>query len=306
MKKTILVLGKNGQLSKAIQNFIKSSKFEFVFIGRQELNLEFDIYKKLKSIVLELRPDFIINTAAYTAVDKAENEIELAFKINGHSVGVIARICAEFSIPLMHYSTDYVFGDNGDQFLTPEFTKNPLGIYGKSKLLGENLIQKYVEKFFLRTIILRISWLFSEYENNFLSTIIKLSKSRDELDIINDQWGGPTSADSVAIASLKIIEKYFSSSELNFPWGEYHFQGRPISTWFEFANLIISEAKKLDILNKKPILKTISSENFNSKTKRPLNSRLCTKKFENNFGLNLPNWQNDLITCLKNMKKLNS
>ena len=168
-------------------------------------------------------------------------------------VGLIAKLCAEHKIPLLQYSTDYVFGDNGSNFLTPEYKKKPYCIYGQSKLLGEKLINKFVRLKNLRVIILRISWVFSENSNNFVNTILNLSRKKDRIKIINDQIGGPTSSDSIALATFKIINSFLEIKpdyKNHFPWGEYHFQGTPVVSWFQFACFIVDEAYKLGLIGK--------------------------------------------------------
>ena len=302
----VLVLGKSGQVAKSLYKFKGSAKFDIKFLDRKQIDLNTEIYTKLKRYIIKFNPKFIVNAAAYTAVEKAENDIESAMRINGYSVGVIAKLCSEFDIPLFHFSTDYVFGDDGTYFLNSSFKKNPTGIYGESKLLGEKLIKEYVDKNILKAILLRISWVFSENENNFVNTIINLSNSRDEIKIINDQFGGPTSSDSVAIATIEIINTYLDNCLLKkfrpLPWGEYNFQGQPIVNWYEFANLIINEAEKLDLLVKRPKIKSISSNEYNFSAKRQLNSRLCMESSKSKLGLIPSDWKKDLINCLKNKK----
>lgn len=310
----VLVLGKSGQVAKSLYKFKENAKFEIKFLDRNQIDLDAEIYTKLKKYVIEFNPKFIVNAAAYTAVEKAENDIESAMKINGYSVGNIAKLCSEFDIPLFHFSTDYVFGDDGKDFLSPLFKKKPTCIYGKSKLLGEKLIKKYVDKFILKAIVLRVSWVFSENENNFVNTIINLSNTRDEIKIINDQFGGPTSSDSIAIATINIINTYLDNCSLKkvqtLPWGEYNFQGQPIINWYEFANFIINEAEKLNLVVKRPKIKSISSNEYKFLAKRQLNSRLCMESSKSKLALIPSDWKKDLVSCLKikknNLKRYSS
>jgi len=303
----VLVLGKSGQVAKSLYKLKYNAKFDIKFLDRNQIDLDSDIYRKLSIYISELDPKFIVNAAAYTAVEKAEKNIQSAMQINGYSVGTIAKLCSEFEIPLLHFSTDYVFGDDGSDFLCPLVKKNPTGIYGKSKLLGEDLIKNYVNKNSLKAIILRISWVFSENGNNFVNTIIKLSNSKDEIKIINDQFGGPTSSDSVALATISIINNYLdnlsSNNSQNIPWGEYHFQGQPIVSWYEFACFIINKAEKLGLITKSPNIKSISSNEYNFSIKRQLNSRLSMELSKSKLGLNPSDWKKDLINCLKSKIK---
>lgn len=305
-RKLVLVLGKNGQVSKSINKFKSNAKFDLSFVDSSHINLNTDFKQKLCDCINQFKPSFIVNAAAFTAVDAAEKNIDSAMQINGYAVGIIAKLCSKFNIPLFHYSTDYVFGDNGSDFLSPKYKKNPLGAYGKSKLLGEELINQMVSKNNLKAIILRISWVFSENENNFVNTILNLSKDKDHLRIINDQFGGPTSSDSVAIATIETINAYFekySSAKVNQKiWGEYHFQGRPIVSWFEFANFIIHKANELGLIGKKPIMKAITSRDYNSSTKRQLNSRLCMKLSHSLLELKAADWKKDVLKILEDKK----
>ena len=226
--------------------------------------------------------------------------------INGYSVGLIAEFCKENIIPFVHISSDYVFGDNSTKLLSPDDEKNPSGIYGKSKLLGEELIKKINKEDSNKFLILRVSWVFYLGGNNFVNSIINRAKQGKVLQVVNDQYGGPTSAESISGAIYKLIP--FIIKDLNplvehdrFPWGIYHFQGQPIVSWYEFAENIIKKAwDKNIILQLNPILEIKTSE-LVSPFKRPLNSRLNCSLTEKLLGLKMPNWEEDLdffINCL--------
>lgn len=304
-KNLVLVLGKSGQVAKSINKLKAKSKFDLIFLDRKEINFNEDIYQKLSKFISKENPQFIVNAAAYTGVDKAEDDIKNAMQVNGYSVGQIAKLCSELRIPLFHYSTDYVFGDNGNEYLSPNQEKNPNCVYGKSKLLGEKLINNFVSSNSLKAIIMRISWVFSNGNNNFVRTILNLAREKDEIKLINDQVGGPTSSDSVASATIKILNEYFDKKFLEqdyaFPWGEYHFQGSPVVTWYEFACEIVYEAKELGLIKKIPTITPISTKAYSSKTNRPLNSRLLMKSSRSNLNLSSPLWKKDLRSCLKNL-----
>ena len=201
-------MGSNGQVSNAIKDLDhKIKNFEdFVFLSRKELDLSFDIKDKFNSIIDYYQPSLVINTMAYTQVDKAEDEKEIAMQVNGYAMHYISYICGIKKIPLFHLSTDYVFdGDKSNDWLTSDHP-NPLGIYGLSKLFGEELIKSNVLKFNTRVLTLRVSWIFSNKGKNFVKTILKISKKNQEIKIVNDQNRGPTSAKSIAKCMLDMID----------------------------------------------------------------------------------------------------
>lgn len=302
MTENILVLGKNGQLAKSFRNHKNFNGYKFIFIGSNDLNFCENIENKLSNIVDKFNPNILINCAAYTLVDQAESEYEKALQINGYSVGSIAKVCCKSNIPLIHYSTDYVFGDSKNDFLLPTDIKKPICAYGESKLFGEKLINNYRKENGLKAIILRISWVFSEFENNFVNTIINLSNINDEISIVNDQFGGPTSTNSVVDITFKIIELIFSNSfsndnAINSLYDDYHFQGIPITSWYQFASEITNVAFSLGLIKRKPIINPISTSKFKTKAKRQLNSKLSQESLFK-LGLKPPNWQKDLNDCL--------
>ena len=238
----------------------------------------------------------------------AEKNEHLAMNINGYSVGLIAEFCYENRIPFVHISSDYVFGNNSTKLLSPNDEKNPSGIYGKSKLLGEELIKKINTDDLNKCLILRVSWVFHPGGNNFVHSIINKAKQGKELQVVNDQYGGPTSAESISGAIYKLIP--FIIEDINplvehdtFPWGIYHFQGQPIVSWYGFAENIIKKAwdKKL-ILQLNPIFEIKSSE-LVSPFKRPLNSRLNCILTEKILGLKMPNWEKDLDLFINSLNK---
>ena len=269
----ILVLGKTGQLASTLRNFEKKNNdnlFEFIFLGRDEVN--FENLTNLEDYFKEYNPEIVINAVGYTAVDLAESNSLDAFKINATSLTEISIFCKKYNSVLIHISTDYVF--DGKKTLPYEESDetNPINVYGKSKLLGEKLIQKFTDKF----IIIRVSWVFSYYGKNFLNTILEKSKTVQELNIVDDQIGGPTSTIQIAKV-LKIFCKKISNHEK--PFGIYHLSGEPYISWYKFAKDIVSIAKDHNFI-KVSLIKPINSDDFKSSAIRPKYSGLSNGKIK--------------------------
>lgn len=270
----IAVIGKTGQVARALLELLPDSKF----YGREEIDLadpDFGIIGK---------PDIIINAAAYTAVDKAESEPELADKVNHLAVAALAEYCAAHNITLVHYSTDYVFDGSGTEPFTEDNTQNlsPLNVYGRTKLAGELAIITSGCKYY----ILRTSWVYSHEGNNFVKTMLRLSGERSELKIVADQVGSPTSAADIAENTLTLLEK-------NPPYGIYHFVPDKQLNWYEFAKLILS-GKNINLL-------PITSAEYPVPAKRPLNSRLANSKIKN-IGMKFPDFEVSLNRTLCRIK----
>ena len=250
----------------------------------------------IPSIVDRIRPDIIINAAAYTSVDKAEKETELAEIINGIAVEVLAKEALSHNALLVHFSTDYVFDGNRPSPYSERDIPNPKNAYGRSKLIGDNAIQKINPNY----LILRTSWVYSTHGNNFLKTILKLSSERDELNVVNDQRGSPTWARNIADATGYIIQR--SVNELtsgNFSSDLYNLVSAGDTTWYGFAKAIIEEASDRNILssNKQTVVHPISTEQFKLPAKRPCNSILSTNKIVDKFQIRLPDWRTALAYC---------
>ncbi len=205
--------------------------------GRAELNITQQ--EAVNSFVQTQKPDIVINAAAYTAVDQAESEPELAYAINHDGAANLAQACADNNIPLMHLSTDYVFDGEKVGAYTETDTPNPQGIYGKSKLEGDRAVESILEQY----IILRTSWVFGAKGNNFVKTMLRLGKERDILKVVADQHGGPTWAGDIAITLLQLVKRW-DDGDTN-PWGTYHYSGQPVTTWQGFAEAIFEQAEKL-------------------------------------------------------------
>ena len=263
----ILVTGAKGQVGTDVVLEAKKRGHEVYGFASAEL----DITDKavVDTVLSSVMPDVVINAAAYTAVDKAETEKEKAYAVNEAGVKNLAEACKKLDIPLLHISTDYVFdGEKKEPYIETD-TPNPTSVYGASKLAGEVALQNTWTKH----IILRVSWVFGEHGNNFVKTMLRLAKERDEISVVNDQFGAPTSAKAIAECLLDIAEKN-EFGKVEFPWGLYHYQSDPGVTWYEFAKEIFKQAKEGGVLDKEMIVNPIGSDQFPTPVKRPLNSKL--------------------------------
>jgi dTDP-4-dehydrorhamnose reductase len=274
----ILVLGKNGQLASALRELDDDN--EWTFLGSDELDLS-----KTESILGKLgnhKFNFLINCAAYTAVDDAEENAEMAFKINAEALGPISMACCEQDAALVHISTDYVFGPGNSTPLQEDQAKEPIGVYGKTKLQGEETIQSICKKHF----IIRTSWLYGHSGHNFLNTMLRLSETKDELNVVFDQVGTPTYVAELASAIRVIVnnkdEKY----------GTYHFSNEGVCSWFDFAHAIF------ELSQRKVALIPVLSQAFPTKAKRPNYSVLDKQKIRDTFDLDIPHWRDSLKKCL--------
>lgn len=271
----ILVTGANGQLGQCIKQASTGFDHEFFYFSSSEL----DITDKssVEQVCKKINPDFIINAAAYTQVDKAEEEEEKAFAVNHIGVRNLADHCKRSSCGLIHISTDYVFnGEKNSPYLETDEV-NPKTVYGGSKLAGEvEILNAKLEKF----AILRTSWLYSPYGHNFPKTMLKLAKDRDSLKVVNDQHGSPTSAHDLAEAILKIIPQLTVENS-----GIYHFSNSGITTWFGFAKELF-EQREIEIE-----VHPVSSDEFPAKAKRPKYSKLENVSVAEVFNLEVKHWK---------------
>ena len=280
----VLVSGANGQLGWELAQAAKLfPNFEFVFVDRNAMDLSNPI--ELPSIVNLFAPDAIINTAAYTAVDKAESDNELAHTINAEAVATLARIAKQKNIPFITYSTDYVFNGNAASPYLTDTKLEPVNFYGKTKADGEQMAMAENEN----TIIIRTSWVFSSHGNNFVKTMMRLMKERDALNIVGDQKGRPTYAKDLAHATIQILIALNKGKQIS---GIYHYANAGETTWFGFAEKIKAFAG-LDCE-----LKAITSDQFPTPAKRPNYSVLDTSKIENDLGIEIPSWEIALKQCI--------
>jgi len=278
--KTILVTGANGQLAKCIKDLESEfSEFKFIYTNSSE----FDITKKDQiAFFNNYKIDWCINCAAYTAVDLAENESDKAKEVNTYGCKNLAQACKDFNINLIHISTDFVFDGNASQAYKETDATNPIGVYGLSKLNGENEIISILENYY----IIRASWLYSEYGNNFLKTMLRLAKDRNEINVVADQIGTPTYAKDLAKMLLKIIEKE------NKNFGIYHYSNEGVASWYDFAKAIFDKKNSTIKIN------PISSENYPTPAKRPSFSVLDKSKIKSTFQIEIPYWRDSLKTAM--------
>ncbi len=283
----LLVTGARGQVGRALVNRA-SSAFDVVGLDRESL----DIADKdaVVRAVEEHRPDIVVNAAAYTAVDRAEEESGLAFQINRDGAEHIGLACAEIDIPLIHVSTDYVFDGLKTGPYTEDDPPNPLGVYGSSKWAGEEVVRSLAG----RHVIVRTSWVFSPHGTNFVRTMLNLIRERDELRVVSDQHGCPTSAYSIADALIAIARNLVGGKE---NWGTFHFAGQPATTWFSFAQAIVEEAEARGISRVKNVV-PITTKEYPTAARRPPNSVLATKKIQSAFGIAAPDWRPELAATI--------
>lgn len=285
--KKILVTGGNGQLGMELKYI--SSKFpeyEFIFTDIGELDIT---NKKQVELFFQTNtPDFCINCAAYTAVDKAEDEPEKAQLINVYSSELLARNCSKHNTSLIHISTDYVFDGTNFKPYNEKDIPNPNSVYGKTKLQGEQRVVKYATK----ALIIRTSWLYSAYGNNFVKTMLRLGKQRDELGVVVDQVGTPTYAGDLAMAIMEIISHNYIKKGSYI----YHYSNEGVISWYDFAQAIFRNSGIDCNVN------AIDSSEFPSKANRPFYSVLNKSKIKTHFNLSIPYWQDSLIKVIKQLE----
>ena len=290
----ILVTGANGQLGKSIKSLVEQQKksHSFVFVNREQLDLSST--SSIQNYFETHKFDLIINCAAYTAVDRAESYQEEADMINHIALKKIAEIAKSNNIKLIHISTDFVFDGLKHKPYSESDACSPLNIYGKTKLEGENAILSIMK---FNATIIRTSWLYSEYGNNFVSTIIKLAQKNNNLNIVSDQMGTPTYAKDLGQAILNIIknEKF---NEPNRVTEIYHYSNEGECSWYDFAKEVIN------ISGIKCTISSINSEDYPTAARRPRNTIMSKEKISNEFGLKIIFWKDSLKCCMKNLSTL--
>lgn len=285
----ILVTGALGQLGSSIK-FVSEKREDFQFDYTDFNELDISNLALLENYVSRTSPDYIVNCAAYTAVDKAQSEQELCFQLNAEAVKNLRLAANRINSKIIHISTDYVFSGKNNKPYTEEDIPDPDSIYGQSKLKGENYLQGEPN-----AIIIRTSWLYSQFGNNFLKTIVRYGKERNELKVVYDQTGTPTYAPDLAKAILSIIN--FSESQgQSFLPGIYHYSNEGITSWFDFAREIIEN------LNLNCRVTPIETKEYPTAAPRPAYSVLNKTKIRNTFGLEIPYWKESLSECLSHLK----
>ncbi len=305
MYKRILLTGINGQVGHALkQAFSTNALFSHVVIGLDRTQLDLTNHDQIRDAVQTLKPDLIINPAAYTAVDIAEKEPELAFAINAEAPRVLAEEAAKIGARLIHFSTDYVYsGAKLGPYIETDATA-PLSVYGKSKLAGEGAIRSVG----LPHLIFRTSWVYGAYGNNFLKTILRLARERDTLRIVADQVGAPTSSHSIAEAILMVLTRLTTEAQPIDASGTYHLVNAGQTSWHGFATAIVEEYMLLQAfrgwlpLKVSPAaIQAITTEEYPTPAIRPANSLLDCAKLARDFSLSLPDWRVALIAELQGL-----
>lgn len=284
----ILVTGAKGQLGSEIKYLSADTSYEFTFVDLEEMDLG------SKSAIIGFfegkQFDFIINCAAYTAVDRAEEDSDMAFRINSDSVKIIAEICLAKKMRLIQISTDYVFDGNGNQPIAETATPNPLSVYGKSKLAGEQHVLNILKDAY----VIRTAWVYSTFGKNFVKTIAKLARERESLGVVYDQIGSPTYARDLAAVLIKIIQK-IDSGETDKP-GIYHYTNEGVISWYDLAYFIVEFYKLPCRVN------PITTEEYKTLAVRPKFSVLDKRSLKSTFGVEIPHWHESLIQCLMKLK----
>lgn len=286
----ILVIGKEGQLGTTFYKLSEQyPQDNFTFSTIDQLNLMKP--RSIKQFFAGKSFDFIVNCAAYTAVDKAEEDSDAAFRLNAEAPALLAHEAKRINAVFIHISTDYVFDGNHYRPLTPDDNPNPVSVYGKSKLQGE----KEVLEIHPNSIIIRTSWLYSPFGQNFLKTMIRLGKEKSSLNVVFDQIGTPTYANDLATAILSIIHKISTDKDKLLP-GIYHFSNEGVCSWYDFAQAIF----KITGINCQVF--PVTSDQFPTKAKRPFYSVLDKSLIKQNYNISIPHWQDSLIKCINALK----
>ena len=285
----VLVTGANGQLGnelRALREPTGSMRFTFVDVDEMDFTKE----NSIRSYFAGKKFDFIVNTAAYTDVERAEEETALAYAINASAVSVLSDICLRNAIGLIHVSTDYVLDGRGNKPVDENARPNPLSVYGKSKLEGETAVLSTLPGAF----IIRTSWLYSSFGKNFVKTIARLAAERDHLDVIADQAGSPTYARDLAYAIVKILDAVHKGHS-NVP-GIYHYANEGVTSWYDLACAVV---RHMDLAC---TVRPITTEDYPTRATRPCYSVLDKRKIKTTFDIAIPNWYDSMLSCLQELK----
>ncbi|GHB98852.1 dTDP-4-dehydrorhamnose reductase [Thermomonas carbonis] len=290
----LLLLGGNGQVGRELRRSL-APLGELVIATRNGANADiatdFDVPASLAAVIAQVAPDVVVNAAAYTAVDKAEGDIEAAFRANAEAPAVIAAACAKIDALLVHYSTDYVFDGTASEPYREDDATAPLGVYGTSKLAGEDAIRASGA----RHAILRTAWVYAAQGRNFLLTMLRLANERDELRVVADQVGAPTSAAWIADATAALIRHGIVEA------GTWHLVASGHVSWHGFASTIMEDAHALGLLARMPTVVPITTAEFPTPARRPAYSVLDTTRLRNDFGIIPPGWREGLRATLREL-----
>ena len=292
--KRILLIGKNGQIGWELQRSL--SPFG-TLIAPERHELELTNIGDVRRVLRNLRPDIIINAAAYTAVDKAESDAALASEVNAVAPAILAEEAKLLGALLVHYSTDYVFDGSKSSAYTEDDMPNPQNVYGKTKLAGEQAIHASGCKH----LILRTSWVYGMHGENFMKTVLRLAKERGELRIVADQFGAPTWARDLALATLTALEYWQEKDWDEQLGGLYHLTAGGRTNWHDYAEEIVHLARNYDstLAAKTPVLRSIATHEYPAAARRPANSLLACDRIQTAFGIRLPQWQDSLSECIR-------
>ncbi|MEL6113243.1 MAG: dTDP-4-dehydrorhamnose reductase [Pseudomonadota bacterium] len=292
MANPFLIIGRTGQVASELQLLFTQTQTSFVGIDRTSLDLAtLTDPAPLTAFIDEHQPRAILNAAAYTAVDAAENDADTAARVNAHAPGHMADACAHAGIPLVHISTDFVFDGNADTPYTEDMPCNPLGVYGQTKYEGEMRVRDSGAVH----AVLRTSWVFSAHGKNFVKTMLRLGTAHDKLTVVADQWGGPTPAGAIARAMVTVAEGLISAPEKS---GLYHFAGTPPTNW---AGLARSSLCAAGITT--PV-EDITTAQYPTSARRPAYSVLNCDKINQTFGITSPDWEKSLIGIVRELKQV--
>lgn len=283
----IWLIGDKGMLGTEVEALLKKRRIQYIVSDKE---VDITDPDQLRQFAADSELSWIINCAAYTAVDQAEDEPELAFRINAEGARYIAEIARDKRTKLIHISTDYVFDGAKEGAYMETDLPNPLGVYGASKYQGEIYIQATLREYF----ILRISWLYGKQGNNFVYTMLRLFEERDEVRVVGDQLGSPTYAPDLAEALLEIVRQNTEN------YGIYHFTNEGVISWYDFACEIYRMAQKKDLLTKDVLIQRIRTGDYPTKARRPCNSYLSKEKIECTFNMLVRPWQEGLQDFLAN------
>jgi dTDP-4-dehydrorhamnose reductase len=281
----IVITGAQGQLGQELAHTLQALG-TVLPLGREHCDLSQP--QHLPALFNALKPDIIVNAAAYTAVDKAEEEEALATRVNGTAVGVLAEQARQHHALLVHYSTDYVFDGSKTEAYSESDVPCPINAYGRSKLAGEQALQQVAPAY----LLLRTCWVYSKHGQNFMNTILGLAQTRQKLQVVNDQWGAPTWTQDIAHTTLKLLQHHQNAPITTAPAELLHVSARGQTSWYDYARFLL-ELACVDCS-----LEPVSARDYGSRAPRPKNSVLNCTRLENGFGISMPAWKTSLARCL--------
>lgn len=289
MSKNILITGANGQLGSEFKSIKENyADFNFIFVSKEAFNITDE--KEVTNFLNKQNIDYLVNCAAYTAVDAAEENETLAQLVNSKGSEILAKACNQTNTVLLHVSTDYVFDGKSSEAYTEESKTAPLSVYGRTKLSGEIAIKANCKAHY----IIRTSWLYSTFNANFVKSMLKLAETRDELGIVADQYGSPTYAKDLAKAIMSMIKKTDNGTVKN-KFGIYHYSNEHTTTWCAFAKEIMTLAET------GCTIKPITTEEYPVAAKRPKDSTMSKEKIKKTFKITIPKWEDSLKVCINNL-----